>query len=260
MAAEVRGLYTPAATLKAEFSELKGVARTGSGRDPRTWDDVTPAIVRYSDPLVTEPGGSMPRTIRAAAVLTIIVALTCPLAAQTSADEKELAAYRLTMPTFRKVVAVTRAMVEEMKQDPKVQEAMKLEAEIDALENKEEPTEAEQERLETLRARKEALKEQVESKSSFNNAQTISEMEAAIRQFPPMANALRREGLAPREYATFFLALFQAAIVHGFRKSGVEIKDLPAGVNPENVKFIAEHEQELEAMKQEFEALGKKPQ
>jgi hypothetical protein len=81
-------------------------------------------------------------------------------------------------------------------------------------------------------------------------------MEALIRKFPPMANGLRKAGMSPREYATFMLAMVQASMVAGFRKSGM-IKELPPEVNPENVKFVEEHEAELKAMQAEWEKLSK---
>jgi uncharacterized protein DUF4145 len=202
----------------------------------------------------------MPRPVRAAVAVFVFVAFTTPLVAQTaalSADEKELAAYRLTVPTLNKVAAAMRSMAQEMMQDPKVKEGMKLEAEIDALEQKEELTEAEQEKLEKLRERQTALEESMPSPMG-NNAQTLSDMEAAITQFPQMARALQREGLTPREYATFMLAMLQAGLAYGLSQGKLDMSKLPAGINPENIKFIAEHQKELEAMQKEFEVLSKK--
>ena len=51
------------------------------------------------------------------------------------------------------------------------------------------------------------------------------------------------------------MALVQASIAAGFKKSGM-LKELPAGVNPENVKFVEEHEAELRAMQEKLNKLG----
>jgi hypothetical protein len=53
----------------------------------------------------------------------------------------------------------------------------------------------------------------------------------------------------------------EAAMIHGMMKSGLveEVpKELAASVNMENVKFVAEHEKELEAFGKEMQALRPK--
>ena len=55
------------------------------------------------------------------------------------------------------------------------------------------------------------------------------------------------------------LASLMAGVVAGFQKSGA-LEELPKElkeVNPDNVKFILEHEAELTAMRKEMENLGK---
>ena len=209
----------------------------------------------------------------AAAVIFVLIGVT-PAHAQgvATADDKELAAYTLTMPTLKKVVAAMRAMVEEMAQDPRYQRMMKLEDEIDAVEkeleklqSKDELTKAEEARIETLdaqleklNAEKEQQEEKLEAENPMRNPETLSDMERGIRAFPPMARALAREGLSPREYSKFMLAMMQAGMVYGFSQGKVDYAKLPAGVNPANVKFVAEHKAELDAMQKEFEALGKR--
>jgi hypothetical protein len=170
-------------------------------------------------------------------------------------DAKEIAAYRLTMDRFNKVVNVNRAFVKVMMQDPKVQEAMKIEAELQALGKKDTPTEADAKRIEELEARKDALDESIDNPLG-GDATTLAEMEARLRKYPPMLQALQREGMTTREYATFWMAFIQAAFAHGFQKSGM-LKELPVGVNPENVKFVADHEADIQAMQKEFEALAR---
>jgi hypothetical protein len=189
-------------------------------------------------------------------VATVMVAMLMPglLAGQAQdADTKELAAYRLSMETLEKVRVAMRVTAEEAKKDPKIQAMMKLDAEIDALEKKDEPTEAESARLEKLREQREAMED---ADADLGDAQTLSEMEARIRAFKPMAAGLARAGLSPRDFAKFTLAFFQAGMVAAMRKSGVT-KEIPPGVSAENVKFIETHEAELKAIQEEFDRLGK---
>lgn len=195
---------------------------------------------------------------RTAVVALLVTAMPAALAAQgaklAAADARELASYRLTMETVRKVQTATRSMVAELKKDPKFQRQMKLEADIERLNKKEELTEAEQERLAALEEEKERLEES--SELNLGSATSLDEMEASVKKMPVVANALARAGLSPREYGTFMMAMIQASMVAGFKKAGM-IKEVPRDVNPDNVKFVEEHEAELKAMQAEFEALSK---
>lgn len=201
----------------------------------------------------------MLRSYGIVAVLSVLSFASGASASQTTsqsdADTKEIAAYRLTMPGLKKVAAITRAVADEMRNDPRFQEIQKLEEEIEALEKKEELSEAEQARIEKLRERKEALEDSAESPLSSSG--TLNDMEAGIRKTPALINALKREGMTPREYSKFWLAFLQAAMVHGLQKAGMASKTLPAEINAENVKFIADHEAEIEALQKEFEGLGR---
>ncbi|MGH9371796.1 MAG: hypothetical protein ACRD15_09735 [Vicinamibacterales bacterium] len=173
----------------------------------------------------------------------------------TDADAKEIGSYLLTTSALSKVVNVNRTLVEQLSQDPRVREAMGVEAEIAAIEKKDEATEEDEKRLEALRARREELENSVDNPLG-GDSQSLSEMEARIRKYPPLMQALQKEAMPPREYATFWMAFVQAAFVQGFKKSGM-LKELPPEVNPENVRFIEDHAAEIEAMRKEFEALGK---
>ena len=191
-------------------------------------------------------------------VLTLVSVLASPLHALQKvddADAKEIASYRLTSAALAKVVNVNRAMLIQMQQDPKVQEALKVDKAIEALEAKDELTEAEQKQLDALRERQDQLEDSADNPLG-GDTKSLGEMEARIKEYPPLMQALQKEGMAPREYAKFWLAFIQAAFVQGFKKSGM-LKEIPAEVNPENVKFIEEHAAEIEAMRKEFEALGK---
>jgi hypothetical protein len=200
----------------------------------------------------------MKQHVRTAVAALLVTAMPAALAAQgaklAAADARELASYRLTMETVKKVQTATRSMVAELKKDPKFQRQMKLEAEIEALNKKEELTEAEQGRLAALEEERERLEES--SELNLGSATSLDEMEASVKKMPVVANALKQAGLSPREYGTFMMAMIQASMVAGFKKAGM-IKELPRDVNPDNVKFVEEHEAELKAVQAEFQALSK---
>ena len=189
----------------------------------------------------------------AASVLLLIASLA-PLAAHAlSADEKEIAAYKLTMPTVKKVAAVSRALAEDEARDPQQQEITKVTAEIDALEQKGELTEAEEARLEKLRERLDALEEEQDRKSAADKStETLDGLEARLKQHQGAAAVLAREGLSAREWAVCMMALLQASLVEGFSQGKADLAKLPPGVNPDNVRFVREHRAELEAMREAF--------
>jgi hypothetical protein len=193
------------------------------------------------------------------AVMGLLPVLAAAQAASSNdADMKEIAAYRMTMADVKKFGNVMRAVAEEMKNDPKLQEIRKIEEEMEKLSQKDELTDAEAERMEKLRERREKLEESGDD-ASGDNAKSLADMEAAITKQPAMAAAIQRAGFTPRQYVTFTMAYMQAAMVVGFSQGKVDFAKLPAGVNPENVKFVMEHKAELDAMQKEFEALNKKP-
>ena len=215
----------------------------------------------------------MRRSFSIMLVALVVLASASPLLAQSKADEKELASYTLTMATLNKVIAATRAMAKEMMNDPKLQQLAKfddqiesLEKEIEALEAKDELSKAEEAKLEGLNAqidKAREAKDQAEEAMSdgapnMNNAQSLDDMERGISSIAPMSRALKSAGLTAREYAKFTMAMLQAGMIHGFSQGKVDYAKLPAGVNPENVKFIEAHKAELEAMQQEFAAMGKR--
>jgi hypothetical protein len=204
----------------------------------------------------------MPRTrlIPCAFVFALTVLLAGNAVAQTlSPDEKELAAYTLTMPTVKKMMAVALLMAEEEAKNPKVQELTKLKAQIDALEAKDELTEAQQAELDKLRERLDVLETAAENEpeNSLKNPKTLADMEAAIKAHPGALRAMTSAGITPREFARCTMALLQAAMVEGFSQGKTDLKNLPAGINPENVKFVREHKAELEALQKTMAGVKK---
>ena len=200
-----------------------------------------------------------PRSLLAAIGLAIFTLLfhAAPLAAQSlDADAKELKAYTLTSASLKQFVAATRNMMAAAKNDPRYAELMKLEAEIKKLEAKEEQTDADYERLEALNEKRDAAKDKLPN-LNLASLKTLSEMENAIKRETLLADALKSAGMAPRDYAKFALAFFQAAMIHGMQKSGMvkEIpQDLQASVNMENIKFIEANQAEINALLKEFQA------
>ena len=180
----------------------------------------------------------------------------------SAADSKELASYRLTMETTKKVYALMRSLAQESASDPRAQALQRTKSEIETLSKKDELTDAESARLEKLMMQAEQQEDALQQGTgvmNMNNAQNLNEMEAAIKSNPPLMAALGKAGLTARDFSKYFLASLMAGMVAGFQKSGV-LKELPKElkeVNPENVKFILEHEAELTAMRKEMESLDK---
>ena len=79
-----------------------------------------------------------------------------------SADEKELAAYKLTMATLKKVLAATREMTEIGSQDARQQQTSKLDAEIESVEAELEKLQAKDELTKAEQGRVDALNQQLE--------------------------------------------------------------------------------------------------
>jgi hypothetical protein len=175
-----------------------------------------------------------------------------------SADEKELAAYTLTMPTVRKMAAATKAIAQEMARDPKVMERDKLKARLDVLQAKDEVSDAEAAEIEKLAARVEALEEEIDKADIADDNATLADMEATIKKHPGAMRALAAAGITARDYALSMMALLQAAMIEGFSQGKADLTDLPPGVNPANVRFVREHKVELEAIQKEMAGIGKK--
>ena len=94
---------------------------------------------------------SMSRT-RVALALVLVVLTSTPLLAQKKAsdsdpDMKAVAAYHLTMEKINALDHAMRDMALELKKDPRFAKHMKEEAELSALQSKEDPTAADQKRI-----------------------------------------------------------------------------------------------------------------
>jgi hypothetical protein len=169
-------------------------------------------------------------------------------------DMAEIQAYRLTVPAMQKVTTAMKAIAQAMQNDPKYREIAAAKRELKALQQKDEPTEADEQKMT-------ALQEQVEKLEAVNTIdmgknETLSDMEKNIAKVPQFAAALQSAGLTPREYAKFQLAVLQAGFAAAMKKAG-QLKELPAGVSPENVQFMIDHEAEFAALGKAMEGVGK---
>jgi hypothetical protein len=186
--------------------------------------------------------------------VTLAAAPGADVAAQTlTADQKELASYRLTMPTVRKVAAVTRTFMDDAARDPRVIESNKLRSRLDGLKAKATRTEAEDAEMKALVDRIMALEEEIDSVEDLQRGdQSLAEMEARVKKRPAVMRALAREGLTPREYVRCLMALFKAAIVEGFSQGKANLAALPPGVSPDHIRFIRDNKAELDALQKEL--------
>jgi hypothetical protein len=177
-------------------------------------------------------------------VLVSLLALPAAALAQLKGDAAEIRNYRLTMDKVRALVGVYEKVGEQAKKDPKRRELAAKEKELDALTNKENPTAADERRMEKLGQEIEALESALDGDADGGS---LTDMARSIERNPTLASAVRSAGFKPREFAVAQLALFQAMFTHGLQKSG-HLKELPKEVSPENVRFVAQHEVELEKL------------
>jgi hypothetical protein len=191
----------------------------------------------------------MPRQLIAIATAVCLLTLAARAGAQIrpaarpDPDMAELAAYRLNTATLQKVTVAMQAFQAALEDDPKYKRYMAAQHELEALEQKENRSEADERRIE-------ALEQELEKESKDmdgGDAGTLGDMERSIARMPYMPDALARAGLTPREYAKFSLAMLQAGMVAGMKKSGM-MKEMPPGVSAENVQFMIDHEKEIAAL------------
>ena len=189
----------------------------------------------------------------------LVVSLVTPSARQSAAadpDSKELARYTLTMDTLGKIDRAMQAVATEMKKDPRFAEQARLGGELETLKKKDSPTEAEEKRMEEISTRLDALQDQEDAALNLSDAQTLDEMAVQAKKIPGLAAALQREGLTTRDYSKCMMALVQAGLAAGLQKSGM-LKEIPAGTNPANVKFVLDHQAELQKMQEKWQGLSK---
>jgi hypothetical protein len=181
-------------------------------------------------------------TTMAAAILAATVGLGAQSSSPATADVNELDQYHLTIETLHKVDLATIAIAKNMETDPVVKNWHDAKRETETLQKKNDLTAADGRRLEQLQA-------DIESKpyDREGTLETISEMGVAFAKIPPIVSALQAQGMTPRDFAKFILAMSTSAMAGALQKAGGVINQpLPPGVNAQNVKFVADHEADIE--------------
>lgn len=190
------------------------------------------------------------------AVVTGVLLLVCsptPIVAapvQTS-DEQEVRAYRLTMPKLQQLAAAAAELATLEAAHPQAQALAKVEQERRRLQEKEELTDAESARLDQLNEEVDRLERDDDDDDAeeaiAGPSQTLSDMVQRLDKVPGVAAAIRRAGLSTREFATMQLALLQASLTYGIMKaSGRTTLPASVDVNPDNIKFVQQHEADIE--------------
>jgi len=191
--------------------------------------------------------------IAGAAGAAVVAVLAARGQQAPDADQRELQAYRLTIPKVRQMNEAYGALFKALHEDPQFQSLQKAREELSELEAKDNLTAEDEQRIAELETE---IEEAADSAvPDIAEQQSLSEMVAAIESQPRLAAAIRSAGLTPREFAKIQLSLFQAMFAYGFLKAGT-IKELPAEVSKENVDFVRENEQELMAMAKQWQAVG----
>lgn len=188
-------------------------------------------------------------------VLICIAPTTLAQASSASADEKEIAAYRLTAESLTKIKRAMRLSAEAEARSPKVQAQIKLQSAVDSLRKKDELSDAEQARLEKLE--EQLAKAEEEDDLLADAEESLSQLAKRISEFKPLADALRQVGMTPREFGVWTMAYLEAAMAMSMKQSGMA-KDIPKDVNLANVKFVEVHIAEIKAMQEEYERVSKK--
>jgi hypothetical protein len=82
-----------------------------------------------------------------------------------------------------------------------------------------------------------ALKKQMEDDNAKNPSNTIAVSVANIEKYPPVTNALKTAGLAPRDFVVMTWTLINAAGAVQMKRAGT-LQEHPDSALPENVAFV----------------------
>ena len=142
--------------------------------------------------------------------------------AQSPFDVKELAAYRLTAPVFKRFEKASGLISDVVRRDSDLSDSPLFTKEITV---------------------------------SGDAAAMAAELEARLTNHPALSQALHSAQITAREFTRFALALTAARLAHGFVKAGV-MRSVPAGVAADNVAFVEAHHDEIVAV---LKSLGVEP-
>jgi len=134
-----------------------------------------------------------------AALLTMIVPAAQPsLLQKADADTVELAKYKLSAATLKKVGVAAHAFVQALQNDPKFKGAIAAGRELEALENKDPRTPAEDRRIEELQKQVDEAEKQVQAlvgSDDKDDSATVSDMARKLAAIPHMSEAFKSAGL-----------------------------------------------------------------
>ncbi|HET8656615.1 MAG TPA: hypothetical protein VFL93_13930 [Longimicrobiaceae bacterium] len=142
-------------------------------------------------------------------LLLLLAAVATPASAQSS-DEEAIASYTLTMPKVKAFYAATQALTEVAMKDSK-------------------------------------LAEELQASEDASDQQTLAQAAARLEKYPQIKAVLAAQGLTGRDYELVTLTLMQAVLAQGLLGSNPKAS-LPKGVNPANVQFVRQHQEELKQM------------
>lgn len=228
---------------------------------------------------------SLRRTARSIVVALAAISIAFPAVADAqrgsapapaaNPDLAEYRAFRLTLPMLARVEAAMRSFTTAILNDPAYKPLIAAQREHDALERKSERTPKEDERMEALKAKLDASPLGLGAGPDPDSDQSLDELEAEIAKFPPMANALRANGITPRDYLKCFGVLFQAFLVVGSQAAAAQAAQantqeaqlgaalagglgglLGANLAPENVRFVKENQGPVERFMKAMEEIS----
>jgi hypothetical protein len=91
------------------------------------------------------------------------------------------------------------------------------------------------------------LKKQMDTESGANDHNTVAGSVAVIEKHPPVVDAIKSAGLSTREYVVMTYALINTDMAVGMKKKGM-IKEYPASVSPANVTFVEQNYSRINAL------------
>jgi hypothetical protein len=146
-----------------------------------------------------------------ALLLILGIAASSSVWAQPSFTVRELAEYRLSLPTFRQFEQASRRIADVARDDRRLADNPLFTREVLVL---------------------------------GDAVEAADRLEARLTGEPALAAALLGSQISAHDYTRFALALFGARLAHGFVKSGA-IRFVPDGVAKDNVAFVEAHEREI---------------
>ncbi|MGA8204343.1 MAG: hypothetical protein WB812_07460 [Woeseiaceae bacterium] len=85
----------------------------------------------------------------------------------------------------------------------------------------------------------------------FDEDEDLDDSVASLEGNPITSAALRSAGISAREFMSFLTCWAQTALYAQFAQSG-KAENMPLKVLPENLQFVADHAEELDAMRREW--------